>query len=520
MTAPTERVLAEPIVAIPVFATSDPASHQALRDAVELVLDAVIARSLDGSGSWSGMAPDALAAAVGRLDPCPPDGVPLAQVVDEVGATIVANSVRTTDVGTVAHLHCPTLIPSAATELAIGVLNQSMDSFDQAPAATFAEDHLVRWLASLTGLGPSASGVVTAGGTASNLLGLTLARARAARRVGCDVAADGLPPEASRWKVLCSDAAHFSVQQAVALLGLGHRAVVPVATDAAGRLHVGALDDALAALDASGDVPIALVATAGTTDLGAIDPLRKMADRARQRDLWFHVDAAVGSAFLLSPTLAPLLDGIEAADSVTADLHKLWWQPIGASALLVQDAAAFELIRLNSAYLNRTDDEDLGVINLVSRSLDTSRRFDALKVLVSLRSLGRNRMAAMVDHVVALATDTGRAIAAHPDLELAAEPQTVTCVFRWRGPGPDRLDDDAELDRINIELQRSLFASGEATLGRTTFRGATHLKLTLINPLATLDDTTALLDRIAAVGRSVATDRPRSMAPAPMTTTR
>lgn len=494
--------------ATPLFATADPSSQQALRDAVALVLDAVATHALDASGSWSGLAAPHLADEVGRLDPCPPEGVPLAQVVEEIGTTILAHSVRTTDPGTVAHLHCPTLIPAAATELAIGVLNQSMDSFDQAPAATFAEDHLVRWLASLTGLGPSASGIVTAGGTASNLLGLTLARARAARRAGCDVAADGLPAEAARWKIVCSDAAHFSVQQAAALLGLGHRSVVPVATDAAGRLDVAALDAVLAALAANGEVPIALVATAGTTDLGAVDPLRAMADRAHQLDLWFHVDAAVGSAFLLSPTLAPLLDGIERADSVTADLHKLWWQPIGASALLVRDAAAFELIRLNSTYLNRAEDEDLGVVNLVTRSLDTSRRFDALKVLVSLRTVGRRRMGAMVDHVAELATATGRVIASHPDLELAAEPQTVTCVFRWRG----RDLDEAELDRVNTAIQRSLFASGEATVGRTTYRGRSHLKLTLINPLVTLADTTVLLDRIAEVGHLVCADHPRTMA--------
>ena len=125
-----------------------------------------------------------------------------------------------------------------------------------------------------------------------------------------------------------------------------------------------------------------MVGTAGTTDHGAIDPLAAIAERPAC-DAWFHVDAAVASAFALSDRLAPRLAGIEAADSVTVDFHKLWFQPISASALVVADAAGLDGVTGHSDYLHRADDVADGQLNLVGRSLDTSRRFDALKVLLT-----------------------------------------------------------------------------------------------------------------------------------------
>ena len=160
---------------------------------------------------------------------------------------------------------------------------------------------------------------------------------------------------------------------------------------------------------------IAVVGTAGTTDLGAIDPLDALADRARsarrlvprRRRRRLRPDA-------LSPRQRPRLKGIERANSVTADLHKLWWQPFSASALLVPDVDVLKAVHHASVYLNRPEDEAEGQLNLVGRSLDTSRRFDALKVLIALRATGRRRLAEMVDQVLELAQYAGRRDRAPP----------------------------------------------------------------------------------------------------------
>jgi L-2,4-diaminobutyrate decarboxylase len=461
----------------PMFVTPDPRTHADLRHATVAMTEAVI-RALSEPGPRSPLDPTELAAAVASLDPLPEDGASLDAVLDDL-APVLEGGIRLGDPNCVAHLHPAPLVEAAVAELAIGLTNQSMDAFDASPAATFVEDALVSRLAGLHGF-PGGSGVMTMGGTASNLLGLLLARDRA----GSDVRRDGLPPNA--WRIAASAASHDSIRRSAALLGLGTEAVIGVPTTADGTMSV----DALHELTAGEDV-IAIVGTAGTTDLGAIDPLDALADRARELGAWFHVDAAVGSGLMLSDTHRSRLNGIERANSITADLHKLWWMPFGASALLVPDVAALRAVHHASVYLNRPEDEAEGQLNLVGRSLDTSRRFDAFKVLVALRTRGRRRLGAMVDTVLDLTRYAGEAIRARPELELVAPPHTVMVAFRLVG-------DDAR----NIAVHRALFASGEAVIGRTTVDGRPALKLTLLNPDTTRAQVDALLDLVvSAAGR-------------------
>ena len=430
----------------------------------------------------------------------------MASCSTELGDDVLANGVNVADPRCAAHLQCPTLLSAAAAELAIGVTNQSLDSFDQAPAATLVEDHLVRWLAATLGLADG-SGVLTSGGSASNLLGLLLARERACAR----------DPRRRRRRAppaACALADPRLVRRTRQRAPRGRRArprqhsVVGVATDDPGRIDVAALDAALAALAGAELEPIAIVATAGTTDLGAIDPLPALAERARACGAWLHVDAAVGSAFALSPRLAPLPDGIEQADSITADLHKLWFMPIGASALLVRDVALLGAVHHHSDYLNRADDEADGVLNLVGRSLDTSRRFDALKILIGLRATGRRQLAAMVEQLVELARYAAGAVDAHDELELLAEPSTVMVVFRWRPAGEPIAAD--VLDAVNVAAQRALLRSGRAVIGRTRLDGRVALKLTLVNPLTGAADVRALLELVAGAARTAWRDAPAS----------
>src|SRR5262249_18348174 len=155
--------------------------------------------------------------------------------------------------------------------------------------------------------------------------------------------------------VLCSELAHFSVHRACAALGLGEGAVLPVATDARRRVNPRDLERILRSL-AGAATPIAVVATAGTTDFGSIDPLAEMAELAREHGAWFHVDAAYGFGALFSERLGGRLAGLERADSITLDLHKLGWQPAAASVLLVSNKSAFAPLAREVAYLNPTDD--------------------------------------------------------------------------------------------------------------------------------------------------------------------
>jgi L-2,4-diaminobutyrate decarboxylase len=446
---------------------------------------AAIASLQRPSGPRSNLSPLALHELIETLEICPDDGAELHAVLNELGSMVWAHSVVPGDPACVAHLHPPTLVPAVVTELAIAAANQSMDSWDQAPAATEVELRLMAWLAELIGLPRTGSGIMTSGGTASNVLAITLARSLAASNLGIDVLKAGLPREAFNWRILCSDQAHFSIQRAAAQLGLGRDAVVSVATDRTGAMDVAALDEVLQQLVREGRQIIAIVATAGTTDLGVIDPLTEIASRARRHGAWLHVDAAVGGAFLLSNRLREQLAGIELADSVTIDFHKLWWQPFNASALVVRDAGSFDLLRVKSNYLDRGDELE-GMVNLVGRSLDTSRRFDAAKVVATLRTLGRNALGEMLEHLVELAHYAGTVIDEHPQLELVAPPASVMCVFDSPGASPDDLR----------AVQQRLLARGEMVLGRTEIKGRAALKFTFMNPLATSSDVERLIDMV------------------------
>jgi len=435
-------------------------------------------------GPRSNLTPAALHDLIWSTEICPETGRELTDVLHELGQTVWSHGVVPSDPACVAHLHPPTLVPAVVTELAIAASNQSMDSWDQSPSGTEVELHLLGWLADLMGMPVSGSGIMTSGGTASNVLAMTLARSWAARRLGLDVLKAGLPEQARAWRILCSDQAHFSVQRAAAQLGLGRDAVVVVTSEAGGVMSIDSLDQTLAELAQMHLEPIAFVATAGTTDLGVIDPLEEVGRRARDHGAWFHVDAAVAGAFLLSENLRTRLKGIDTADSVTVDFHKLWWQPFNASALVVRDVDQFELLRVKSNYLDRGDEIE-GMINLVGRSLDTSRRFDAVKVVATLRTLGRESMASMLEHLVDLTNYAGARIAESPQLELVAPPASVMCVFEVRGANGDDLRG----------IQQRLLARGEMVLGRTEIRGRAALKFTFMNPLATYDD----VDRLIAM---------------------
>jgi L-2,4-diaminobutyrate decarboxylase len=295
------------------------------------------------------------------------------------------------------------------------------------------------------------------------------------------------------------------VQRSAALLGLGHRAVLPVAVDADGRMRPEALDRALDGLAADGLMPIALVATAGTTDFGAIDPLPELAERARQHGLWLHVDAAVGGALLFSQRHAGRLDGLAAADSIAIDFHKLLWQPLACGLFLVRDRAGLEPLEVEVAYLNADEPEPppgWRMPHLASRSLATSRRFDALKVLLSFQALGRRVVGELLDRCLDLAGLAAELMEATPALALAHRPHLNMVVFRYV-PARDQAE---RSDRLNAAIRTLLLSEGAAVVGRTLHDGRVHLKLTLLNPLATGDDLASLVALVARTGADLDED--------------
>ncbi|MEV4732434.1 pyridoxal-dependent decarboxylase [Saccharopolyspora sp. NPDC049426] len=413
-----------------------------------------------------------------------------------VAQGFTAGAADPADPGCVAHLHTPPLAVAVAADLVAGVLNSSLDSWDQAPSGTQIESEVVRALSSLVGYDPEvASGAVTSGGTESNLTGLLLAREHAvARAFGAQAVDSGIPPQAhGRLRVLCSATSHFSVARSAGVLGLGEDCIVHVPVDDKQRMDANALRAVLSDLSDRGDIPIAVIATAGTTDLGTVDALSDIADIAAEHEVWMHVDAAYGGGALFSERLGPLLDGIERADSVAIDLHKLGWQPVAAGVLLAQRAAAFDPMERRVAYLNTEDDEVAGFQSLLGRSLRTTRRPDALKIAVTFRALGRRGLGELVDQCHEQALHAAAVFRDSPDFELYQDPVLTTVIFRYR---PESRDSD----QVNAELRRALLTEGRAVVGRTELDGSVWLKLTLLNPHTTPVEIAALIDDVRAAG--------------------
>ncbi|MFJ9429737.1 pyridoxal phosphate-dependent decarboxylase family protein [Streptomyces sp. NPDC101490] len=434
----------------------------ALRPLLSTVLDALRAGAGERGGPLPAGGPEEVARRVDALgEVLPGTGTGAGEALATLVQALAAGAADPAHPLCAAHLHTPPLALAAAADLAASALNPSMDSWDQAPAASALEARVTAALAAE--VFPAAErpdALVTTGGTESNQLALLLARERHGPALRTVVGAN----------------AHHSLARACWLLGLPAPLVLPTPR---GTLDPATVGTALAALTG----PVLVAATAGTTDEGLIDPLGALADVCGARAADFHVDAAYGGPALFSRSRRHLLDGLDRARTVTVDLHKLGWQPAAAGLLAVRDAADLDVLGHTAAYLNADDDTGAGLPDLLGRSLRTTRRPDVLKTAVTLRALGRDGLGALVDACADLAQDLADLVEKTPGFELRARPTLTTVLFRPSGVP----------DATVAEIRRTLLAEGRAVLGRAEADGRLWLKATLLNPYATPGDLAQLI---------------------------
>ncbi|EJL6745239.1 pyridoxal phosphate-dependent class III aminotransferase [Vibrio alginolyticus] len=434
---------------------------------------------------YSGMDPKALEAAIHDVD-LDNGNAPLKSVIDDAAELVAKNAIFTQHPDCIAHLHTPPLMPAIAAEAMIAALNQSMDSWDQASSATYVEQKVVNWLCDKYELGAKADGIFTSGGTQSNQMGLMLARDWIADKLSAhSIQKLGLPEYADKLRIVCSKKSHFTVQKSASWMGLGEKAVMTVDANTDGTMDVTKLDEVLNQAKAEGLIPFAIVGTAGTTDHGAIDDLDFIADMAAKHDMWMHVDGAYGGALILSSQKARL-KGCERAHSISVDFHKLFYQTISCGALLVNDKSNFKFLLHHADYLNREHDE---LPNLVDKSIATTKRFDALKVFMTMQSVGPKALGDMYDHLLEQTLEVADMIRDNKHFELLAEPSLSTVLFR-------ATHESADLDELNKTLRLEALTRGIAVLGETIVDDKTALKFTILNPCLTTADFESLLSKI------------------------
>jgi len=472
------------------------ANNRPFEYAAELTQNSINALFQQADKPYSGLAPAQLKAQLEAVDLSQKE--PLIDVISTVNHLVAKNSILVQHPHTMAHLHTPPLIASVVAEHFIAALNQSMDSWDQAPAATYVEQIMVDWLCDTYKLGENADGVFTSGGTQSNLMGLLLARDWFANKYSKhNIQQDGLPEYGHKMRILCSDKSHFTVQKSAALMGLGERAVVTVGTNVQGQIDCNALQLTIDALKAQDLLPIAVVATAGTTDHGAIDDLQQVVTLASNEGLWSHIDGAYGGALMLSEKHKSRLIGIESADSVSVDFHKLFYQTISCGALLIKDKNNFNSLLHHADYLNREGDE---LPNLVDKSIATTKRFDALKMFMTLKAVGAANLGLMYDDLLALTSQVADSVKHNAFFELCCQPLLSTVLFRLSEQG--ELSDE-QFNQLHQTLRLQLLTSGDAVIAETKVDGKLFLKFTLLNPCLTINDFDSLFEKIESTAKQL-----------------
>ncbi|WP_103501522.1 pyridoxal-dependent decarboxylase [Streptomyces sp. SM14] len=480
-----------------------------VRSLVNAALDILQESSASRGGPVAPGGPDGARAAArqaltGPL--LPAQGEKAGEVLEALVRPYAEGAVDITHPAALARMQPPPVAPAVAAELVAAVLNQSLHAWESGPFALELERWTIEQLAGLVGYEPAeAGGTLTPGGSLSNLMALTMARDTVlARRTGRSPGQEGLLAIGVQPVVLCPEGVHFSVERAARMLGLGEDNIVTVPVDDTGRMIPREAERLLR--DCPPDrIPVALVAVAGSTDLGIVDPLPELADLTRRYGIWLHADAAYGAGALFSPRLRPLLTGVSEADSVTLDLHKFGWSPASSAVLLVRDAGALASFGLRATTCLSADDDTLaGYIGLQNTSLQTTRRADALKIAVTLRTLGRETMAAMVDTCHALARHAAARIEADPRMELRARPPLTAVLFRYL-PG-NGLDPDA----FNGALRRRVMEDGRALIARTHLAqpdggSAVFLKLMILNPASTPAELDSVLDELTATAAAMET---------------
>jgi aromatic-L-amino-acid decarboxylase len=484
----------------------EPSATTDLATAVQTVLPALaeFARYRDGRAGaaltgWKGLLQEGL----------PRQGAGPDAVLALLRDVLIPNGLRTGAPGFCGWVTtAPTAIPVVAALAAsvAGSARMLLQPF------SVVEDLALRWLKELLGIPLAYQGLFVSGGAIANLIGLGAARQWAYERHGLDPAEGGVAglPEP---RIYTSSEAHRVVHRAAAVLGLGRRAVVEVPVDVDFRLDVGALRELLQRDRAAGCTPIAVVATAGTVNTGAVDPIAALVELCREEGLWLHVDGAYGLPAVLDPETAPLFAGVAAADSLVVDPHKWLATPVGCGAAFVRDrdlqARAF---RLDPAdYLDEfaVDEgrghqvQELG-LQFHHLGLEQTAPARGVAVWALLKEVGAEGVRARVRRHNGFARRLAERVRVSPVLELLAPVTLSICCFRYvppelRGPAADR----ALLNRLNRQVLRLVQGRGRCTPSGTVLGGAFAIRACYINPRTTAADVDALAEEVERCGALV-----------------
>lgn len=428
--------------------------------------------------------PDEVRAAV-RTD-VPREATDLADVYREFSEHVAPYATGNVHPGFMGWVHGGGTAVGMVAEMLAAGLNANLGGRDHMPIEV--ERQIVAWMRGLFGFPQGASGIFVTGTSMANLMAVLVARTSA---LGALARQHGIGNDGTLLTAYASKAAHGCISRAMDIAGFGTDALRKIDFDADHRIDVAALRAQIAIDREVGFMPFLVTASAGTVDIGAIDDLKALADLCREEGIWFHVDGAFGALVILSPALAPLLDGIELADSIALDFHKWGQVPYDAGFLLVRDGERHrQAFAQPAAYLSReARGLAAGAVWPCDLGPDLSRGFRALKTWFTLKTFGTDRLGAVIARSCALAKYLETRVLAEPRLELLAPVNLNIVCFRYRAG-----------DAINREIVADVQESGIAAPSSTILDGKFAIRAAIVNHRTAETDIDALVSAVIKFG--------------------
>ena len=375
-------------------------------------------------------------------------------------------------------------ITALAGEIIAALTNQSMYTYELAPMATLIEQTILKRMSELVGFSEG-HGTLTTGGSNGNMLGMLCARQfilPSSSKTGFD---------ASKYVSFVSSESHYSVLMSANVIGIGHQNVIKVACDEQGRMKPSSLQEEITRCRVEGLIPFCVIATSGTTVRGAFDPLREIAEISHRETLWLHVDAAWGGSCLFSSSKRNLMDGVELADSVCWDAHKMMGMPLICSAFLVKDSHILKSVCSHGDVAHYLFHEESKDFDLGRYSLQCGRRNDSLKLWLAWREIGDSGWAKMVDKYCSIADYLENKVNDDALLEMMSVREWTNVCFRYNDKSIS-----TDLNQLNAEIRDRLLKEGEFLVSRSNIGDDVIIRSVISNPSTNTDILDRLIDRI------------------------
>ena len=422
------------------------------------------------------------------IEPLPSQGTPFPALLDLLFGELIPRSFNTASPGYLAYIPGGGIFHSAVADLIADATNRYVGVWAAAPGLAQIEANVVRWFADLVGYPAQARGVLTTGGSMANFTALVTARR------------SRLPENFLPGTIYASDQVHHSVVKAALMAGFPAEAVREVPTDEEFRIRKDSLRQCISDDRKAGRSPFLVVASAGTTNTGAVDDLEALADIAAHEELWLHVDAAYGGFFIMTSRGRRVMRGIERSDSVTLDPHKGLFLPYGTGSLLVRDGEALRRAHTVDAIYLPPMQEEADFVDFCTYSPELSREFRGLRVWLPFKMHGSEPFRRNLDEKLDLSLWITEELRKLPGIEIVAEPQLTVTAFRLRRPGSS----DEALNELNRRFLDRINARKRVYLTPTVLGGRFVIRICILSFRTHLDRMQACLEDIRGAAEEMA----------------